>query len=71
MNVENLLLYPNCLQITLASIESQPLLQTDPHTLFIHTSTLPSYCVDPFINLTSPVVQLDTVTCDTRVEDSK
>ena len=45
---------PNCLHTTEASFMSHPRLQTVPHTLYRHISTLPSKRVAPSLNLMSP-----------------
>ena len=45
---------PNCLHTTEASFMSHPRLQTVPHTLSRHISTLPSKSVAPSLSLISP-----------------
>ena len=39
--------YPSCLQTTVASVVSQRSSHTVPHWLLMHTSTLPSYWLEP------------------------
>ena len=53
-----LLPYPNCLQTTVASVLSHKSSHTVPHWSLMHTSTLPSYWLEPPTRRTSPYVQL-------------
>ena len=45
---------PSCLQITDASLALQKSSQTVPHVSLTHTSTRPTFVLDPPTNLTSP-----------------
>ena len=49
--------YPSCLQTTVASVLSQESSHTVPHWSLMHTSTLPSYWLEPPTRRTSPYVQ--------------
>ena len=51
------LLKPNWLQITLASLVPNLELHTVPHALFMHTSTRPRVTFSPPTNRTSPSLQ--------------
>ena len=53
--------YPSCLQTTVASVVSQESSHTVPHWSLMHTSTLPSYWLEPPTRRTSPYVQLPLV----------
>ena len=50
--------YPSCLQTTVASVLSHKSSHTVPHWSLMHTSTLPSYWLEPPTRRTSPYVQL-------------
>ena len=53
--------YPSCLQTTVASMLSQESSHTVPHWSLMHTSTLPSYWLEPPTRRTSPYIQLPLV----------
>ena len=53
---------PSCLHTTLALFSFQESIQTVPHSLFLHISTLPSKYVPPPLNLTSPFSQFTVET---------
>ena len=63
-------LNPNCLQTTSASLRSQTLSHTVPHSPLTHTSTLPSSDVDPFISRTAPLVHDDNTIQDQALAKS-
>ena len=53
-------LYPSCLHTTLASLLSQPLSHTVPHTPLMQISTLPALLTGPPTKRTVPLVQFWT-----------